>query len=103
MFPISKPANGFVFWKPAAIDFSISWYNSSTDPIKISSCLSSVLQIGNGIPQYLERDKFQSFAFFNQFPKRPSPVALGFQLIESFKSNMRSRTSVILMNQESKG
>ena len=28
-----------------------------------------------GIPQKRERDKFQSLAFFNQFPKRPSPVA----------------------------
>ena len=89
--------------KPAATAFSISLYNSSTEPMQISSVLSSVLQIGNGIPQYLERDKFQSFAFFNQFPKRPSPVAFGFQLMVSFKSNILSLISVTLMNQESNG
>src|SRR5688572_9446674 len=103
MLPISNPLNGLSFWNPAAIDFSISLYNCSTEPIMISSVLSSVRQIGNGMPQYLERDKFQSFAFLSQFPKRPSPVALGFQLISSFKSNRRSLTSLILMNQESKG
>ena len=89
--------------KPAAIAFSISLYNSATEPIKISSVPSSFLQIGKGTPQYLERDKFQSLAFFNQFPKRPSPVAFGFQLMVSFKSNMRSLISVTLMNQESNG
>ncbi|MCY1232165.1 hypothetical protein D9M72_446420 [compost metagenome] len=69
----------------------------------VSSFLSSVLQIGNGIPQYLERDRFQSLAFFSQFPKRPSPVDFGFQLIVSFRSNILSFTSVTLMNQESNG
>src|SRR6187200_3314384 len=103
MFPISNPLNGFTVSKPAAIDFSISLYNSSTDPITLISEPSSVLQIGNGIPQYLERDKFQSLAFFNQFPKRPSPVAFGFQLIVSFKSNILSLTLVISMNHESNG
>jgi hypothetical protein len=43
---------------------------------------SSVRQIGNGIPQKRERDKFQSLALANQFPKRPVPVDLGFQLID---------------------
>jgi hypothetical protein len=83
MFPISKPLKGFPFWNPAATDFSISLYNSSIEPIRISSVPSSFLQIGNGIPQYLERDKFQSLAFFIQFPKRPSPVDFGFQLMVS--------------------
>ena len=103
MFPISKSLKGFADWKPAAIAFSIALYSSSTEPISTSSVPSSVLQIGNGIPQYLERDKFQSLAFFNQFPKRPSPVAFGFQLMVSFRSNIRSLTSVTLINQESNG
>ena len=34
--------------------------------------------MGNGIPQYLERDRFQSLALANQLPKRPSPVDFGF-------------------------
>ncbi len=103
MFPISNPLNGFSVMKPAAIDFSISLYNSSTEPTQMVSVPSSFLHNGNGIPQYLERDKFQSLAFFNQFPKRPSPVAFGFQLMVSFKSNILSFTSVTLMNQESNG
>ncbi|RYE38667.1 MAG: isoleucine--tRNA ligase, partial [Sphingobacteriales bacterium] len=40
-----------------------------------SSFLSSVRQMGKGIPQYLERERFQSFAFLSQLPNRPSPVA----------------------------
>ena len=103
MFPISNPLNGFSFWKPASIDFSIALYSSSTEPMITSSLLSSVLHIGNGIPQYLERERFQSLAFFNQFPKRPSPVDFGFQLIVSFRSNILSFISVTLINQESNG
>src|SRR5690606_4788141 len=99
----TKSLNGFSLINPFSMDLLISFTNSSTEPIQISSVLSSVLQIGNGIPQYLERDKFQSFAFLSQFPKRPSPVAFGFQLIVSFRSNIRSFTSVTLINQLSKG
>src|SRR4051794_20747922 len=103
MLPISNPLKGFFAIKPASMDFCIALYSSSTEPISISSFLSSVLQIGSGIPQYLERDKFQSFAFFSQFPKRPSPVDFGFQLMVSFRSNILSLISVTLMNQESSG
>ena len=52
--------------------------NCANEPIQISSDPSSVLQIGNGVPQYLLLDKFQSTMFSNQLPKRPSPVDLGF-------------------------
>src|SRR5215217_8680462 len=103
MFPTSNPLNGFSVMKPAAIAFSMALYSSSTEPIITSSFLSSVLQIGSGIPQYLERDRFQSLAFFSQFPKRPSPVDLGFQLMVSFRSNILSLMSVTLMNHESSG
>ena len=64
---------------------------------------SSVLQIGNGIPQKRERDKFQSLALANQLPKRPSPVDLGFQFMVVFNSCILPFTSVTLMNQESNG
>ena len=89
--------------KPAATAFFISFFNSSIDPIAISSFPSSVRQIGKGIPQYRDLDKFQSLALANQLPNRPSPVALGFQLIPKFKSNIRSLKSVTLINQESNG
>ena len=56
-------------------------FNSSIDPIIRVSSPSSVRQIGSGMPQKRERDRFQSLALASQFPKRPSPVDLGFQLI----------------------
>ena len=73
------------------------------DPIQISSVPSSVLHIGNGVPQYLLRDKFQSTIFSNQLPKRPSPVLFGFQLIVLFNSTKRSFTAVVLINHASNG
>ena len=88
---------------PASTAFFISPFNSSIEPIAISSFPSSVRHIGRGIPQYLDLDKFQSFAFANQLPKRPSPVALGFQLTPRFNSNIRSLKSVTFINQESNG
>ena len=88
---------------PASTAFAISAFNSLTEPMQISSLPSSVLQIGKGIPQYLDLDKFQSFAFANQFPKRPVPVDSGFQLMVLFNPCMRSFTSVTFINQESNG
>ncbi len=88
---------------PAAIDFSISCCNCSTLPIQMFSSPSSVLQIGNGMPQNLERLKFQSLRFSSQFPKRPVPVDAGFQLIVLFKAIIWSLFAVDLMNQLSSG
>ena len=88
---------------PAAIDFSHSAFNCSTDSMQIRSSPSSVDQIGIGIPQYLERDKFQSFAFSSHFPKRPVPVDSGFHWMVLFNSTMRSFLSVTRMNHESSG
>ena len=51
------------------------------EPITWVSLPSAVRQKGNGIPQKRDLERFQSFALDNQFPKRPSPVDLGFQLI----------------------
>ena len=59
--------------------------------------------MGKGIPQYLDLYKFQSLAFANQLPNRPSPVDLGFQLIVVFNSAIIDLTAVALMNQESRG
>ena len=88
---------------PAATDFSISAVSSSIEPMIISSVPVSFLHIGNGIPQKRERDKFQSFAFASQLPNLPSPVDLGFQLIDLFNSCIRSLNSVTFMNQLSNG
>ena len=88
---------------PAATEAFMASLSSATEPIMISSLPSAVLQIGNGIPQYLDLERFQSLALANQFPNLPSPVAFGFQLICWFKDTILSFTSVILINQESKG
>jgi len=48
----------------------------------IVSFESLVLQIGRGIPQNLDLDRFQSFAFESQLPNLPSPVDFGFQFID---------------------
>ena len=88
--------------KPAAIDLSISDLSSSTLPIHNSS-LSSFLQIGSGVPQYLERLKFQSTRLSSQLPNRPVPVDSGFQLIVLLSSANRSFTAVVRINQLSNG
>ena len=89
--------------KPKEIDLEISFFSSSMEPIIIDSLESSDLQIGRGIPQNLDLDKFQSFAFRSQLPNLPSPVDLGFQFIVSFSFFKLSFFSVTLINQESKG
>ena len=73
------------------------------EPITLTIDLSSEHHMGNGIPQKRDLDKFQSFAFASQFPKRPSPVDFGFQLIVLLRETISFRTSVTLMNQESRG
>ena len=103
MFPTSKWLKGFSAINPASIERSMAVTNSSTEPMMILSFPSSVRQIGKGIPQKRERDKFQSLALASQFPKRPSPVDFGFQLILLLFATILSRTSVTLINQESKG
>src|SRR6056297_473416 len=99
----SKSASGFSFIKPAFTDFSISCLSSFTEPMHTLSSLSSVLHMGKGVPQYLERDRFQSTRFSSHFPKRPVPVASGFQLIVLLKSMSLSFCAVVFINQESRG
>src|SRR6185436_19736495 len=96
-FPVSCIMN------PASYDFSSSFLSSSIDPIHFSSSPSSVFQIGSGVPQKRLRLRFQSTIFSSQFPKRPSPVDLGFQLIVLFNATIRSLTAVVFMNQASRG
>ena len=60
MFPGVNSANGFLSIKPAETAFSHSAFSSSAEPMHLRSVLSSVDQIGNGMPQKRERDKFQS-------------------------------------------
>ena len=89
--------------KPFSTDFSISLINSSTEPIHISSFPSSVLQIGRGIPQNLDLERFQSFTFSSHFSNLPSPVDFGFQLILLFNDTILSLKEEALINQESIG
>src|SRR5438105_6659201 len=91
------------FWILVFVAFSISDFSSSIEPIQISSLPSLVLQIGSGVPQKRERDKFQSTRFSNQFPKRPVPVLSGFQLMVLFNSTNLSLHAVVLMNHASSG
>ena len=72
-------------------------------PTHISSVPSAERQIGRGVPQYRLRLKFQSTIFSNQFPKRPSPVEAGFQLIVLLSATIRSRSAVVRINQASNG
>ena len=88
----SKDSKIEVFIKPALTDSSTAALSSAIDPIMHSSEASSVLQMGNGIPQYRDLERFQSFALASQLPKRPSPVDFGFQLISLLSSTMRSFT-----------
>src|SRR6056300_892451 len=88
---------------PAAIAFSISSFSWAALSIHRCSSPSSVLQIGNGIPQKRERLRFQSLRFSNQFPKRPVPVEAGFQLMVLFNAIIWSFFSVDLINQLSNG
>ena len=85
------------------MDFSISASNSAIEPMHFSSLPSEVLQIGRGVPQNRERLKFQSTRFSSQFPKRPVPVASGFQLMVLLSSTILSLKAVVLINQDSKG
>src|SRR5690554_1965501 len=103
MSPTTKFANGFFVITPASTAFSQANFNSSIDEIMICSVLSSDVQIGIGIPQKRERDKFQSLTFSNHFPKRPDPVDSGFQLMVLFNSIMRFFTREARINQESNG
>ena len=88
---------------PFSIEFSISRIKSFTDPIIFCSLPFSVVHIGSGIPQNLDLDKFQSFAFCSQLPNLPSPVALGFQLILELLLIKDSLFSVTFTNHEFSG
>ena len=59
--------------------------------------------MGSGVPQYLDRDRFQSTRFSSHLPKRPVPVLSGFQLIVLLRSIYLSRSAVVRMNHESSG
>ena len=88
---------------PASMARSTSILSSSIEPITFVSVLSLERQIGRGIPQNRDRDKFQSLALASQFPKRPSPVDFGFQLMELFRATSCSFLSLTFTNQESSG
>ena len=88
---------------PAATETSNASFNCSKEPTQTVSFPSSVRQRGNGIPQYRERLKFQSFSDSSQFPNRPVPVLAGFHWMVLFRACMRSLAAVARMNQLSSG
>src|ERR1035438_7429915 len=98
-----KCPRGLDFINPATTDLSISDFSCSTEPMQISCVPSCERQIGRGVPQKRERDRFQSTRFSSQFPNRPVPVDSGFQLIVLFSSIIRSLCAVVFMNHESRG
>ena len=100
---ISKSENKLLFIKPQLTDLSISLINSSIDPMQISSFPSSVLQIGSGIPQNLDLERFQSLTFSSHFSNLPSPVDFGFQLIFLFNETILLLYSEAFINHESIG
>src|SRR5258705_4569437 len=87
----------------ASSAFLDSDFNSSILPIQTSSSPSSVFHIGKGVPQNLERLKFQSTIFSSQLPNLPSPVDFGFQLMVLFNSTILSLIAVVLINHASNG
>ena len=72
------------------------------EPMQISSP-SSERQMGSGVPQKRERERFQSFRLSSQLPKRPLPVDSGCQPMVLFSSLMRSFIDELRMNHESSG
>ena len=88
---------------PILIEKAISFFNSPTEPTHKTSAPSSLLHIGIGIPQNLDLERFQSFAFSSQFPNLPLPVDAGFQLIFLFNSTMFFLKAETFTNQESRG
>ena len=68
-----------------------------------SAVPSSSRQMGSGVPQKRERERFQSFRFSSQLPKRPEPVDSGCQPMVLLSYTMRSFFAVERMNHESSG
>ena len=106
---LCRSANPFstncLFVSPPSTEaaFLISVFSSSTEPMQICSAPSSVLQMGNGVPQNLLRLRFQSTMFSSQLPNLPSPVDLGFHWMVLLSSTIRSLMAVVLMNHASNG
>src|SRR5882672_5211914 len=83
---------GRAFIRPALTDLSTSRLSSSSEPMQISSLPDRLLQIGKGVPQKRDLDKFQSTRFSSQLPNLPVPVDSGFQFTVLFNSTIRSFT-----------
>src|SRR5690606_26079489 len=82
---------------------SASFTSSSTEPTHTSCLPSRLLQMGRGVPQNRERDKFQSTRFSSQLPNRPVPVDSGFQFMVLLSATILSFRAVVLINHESSG
>ena len=71
--------------------------------MQISSRVSLLRQMGSGVPQKRERERFQSFRFSSHLPNRPEPFVSGFQLMVLFSYTILSLQAVERMNHESSG
>ena len=102
--PHFKMVEGFSAIKPASIERSMAVTNSSTEPVVI--LFFSVLRSPNrqvNSPKNVSKINSNHWHWLASFSKRPSPVDFGFQLILLLFATILSRTSVTLINQESKG
>ena len=82
---------------------NVDLHKDFVDEIILCSVPSSFDHIGNGTPQNLDLERFQSLADFSQFPNLPSPVDFGFQFISLLRVNILSERLLILINQDSIG
>ena len=64
----------------------------------LTSFMSSLAQSGIGVPQYRFLEMFQSRAFFNQPPNRPSPTFCGTHRVFSLFATRRSETCATRTN-----
>ena len=72
------------------------------EPMHFSWRFSS-RQMGSGVPQKRERERFQSLRFSSQLPKRPVPVDSGCQWMVLLRATISCFFAVSRMNHESRG
>ena len=74
--------------------------SSSTEPIASIFPVSSLIQMGSGVPQKRSRESAQSTFVRRNSPKRPSLMCAGSQWTCWLFSMTRSISAVVLMNHE---
>src|SRR2546428_5259584 len=74
--------------------------SSATEPTQRRSSHFSQTQIGNGVPQYRQRESDQSTTVSSQLPMRPDLMYAGTQFTALLLRSSWSLTAVVLMNHE---